>query len=180
MFGQATSVGDGDNFRLYHTPGGRLLGWGWMPGRKVPQRPKTGQTIAVRLAGIDAPECAHFGKPSQPYSFEALAWLKDRLLDNRVRVELHRRDQYDRVVATVWLREGILKYKKSNVGLEMVKVGLAGVYEAKSGTEFGGYETKYRAAELDAKAKKKGIWASKKRFESPRAYKNRMAIAQNQ
>jgi len=33
-------VGDGDNFRLYHTPGGRLLGWGWFPGRKVPTDPK--------------------------------------------------------------------------------------------------------------------------------------------
>lgn len=36
LFGQVTSVGDGDNFRLFHTPGGRLLGWGWFPGRKVP------------------------------------------------------------------------------------------------------------------------------------------------
>src|SRR5205809_8044171 len=36
LFGMVTSVGDGDNFRLFHTPGGRLAGWGWFPGRKVP------------------------------------------------------------------------------------------------------------------------------------------------
>lgn len=37
LFGRVTSVGDGDNFRLFHTPGGRLAGWGWLPGRGVPQ-----------------------------------------------------------------------------------------------------------------------------------------------
>lgn len=36
LLGQVTSVGDGDNFRLYHTPGGRLVGWGWLPWMKVP------------------------------------------------------------------------------------------------------------------------------------------------
>ena len=36
LFGKVTSVGDGDNFRVFHTPGGLLAGWGWLPGRKVP------------------------------------------------------------------------------------------------------------------------------------------------
>jgi hypothetical protein len=32
IFGTVTSVGDGDNFRIYHTPGGYLAGWGvWRP-----------------------------------------------------------------------------------------------------------------------------------------------------
>lgn len=35
LFGKATSVGDGDGFHLYHTPGGRLAGWDWL--RKVPE-----------------------------------------------------------------------------------------------------------------------------------------------
>lgn len=38
LFGQVTSVGDADNFRLYHTPGGRLAGWGWLPWKTVPTR----------------------------------------------------------------------------------------------------------------------------------------------
>lgn len=61
----------------------------------------------------------------------------------------------------------------------MVKAGLAGVYEAKTGTEWGGLEDKYRAAEVDARSRKKGMWASKKGYESPRAYKTRMAIAED-
>jgi endonuclease YncB( thermonuclease family) len=45
IFGKVTSVGDGDNFRVYHTPGGRLAGWGW--ARRVPQEKEklTGQTV---------------------------------------------------------------------------------------------------------------------------------------
>ncbi len=38
VFGQVTSVGDADNFRLYHTPGGRLAGWGWLPWKTVPTK----------------------------------------------------------------------------------------------------------------------------------------------
>lgn len=37
IFGKVTSVGDGDNFRIYHTPGGWLAGWGWLPWRRVPK-----------------------------------------------------------------------------------------------------------------------------------------------
>lgn len=36
LFGTVTRVGDGDNFHLYHTPGGILTGWGWL--RKVPEK----------------------------------------------------------------------------------------------------------------------------------------------
>ena len=36
LFGYVTSVGDGDNFRIFHTPGGRWAGWGWMWGRGIP------------------------------------------------------------------------------------------------------------------------------------------------
>jgi len=38
LFGHVTSVGDADNFRLYHTPGGRIAGWGWLPWKKVPAK----------------------------------------------------------------------------------------------------------------------------------------------
>lgn len=57
----------------------------------------------------------------------------------------------------------------------MLKLGLATVYEAKSGAEFGvGLEEKYRKAEWWAKLRKRGMWAGKmKDFESPREYKTR-------
>jgi hypothetical protein len=35
IFGRVTAVGDADNFRIYHTPGGRWAGWGWL--RHIPK-----------------------------------------------------------------------------------------------------------------------------------------------
>ncbi|KAH0544151.1 putative endonuclease lcl3 [Glutinoglossum americanum] len=174
LFGRVTSVGDGDNFRLFHTPGGRLAGWGWFPGRRVPERREDlkSRTIHVRLAGVDAPELAHFGRPAQPYSGDALTWLREYILQRRVRAYIYKRDQYDRVVATVYVRRWLIR---RDVGLQMLKQGLATVYEAKSGAEFGSLEHKYRRAEWWAKKRGKGMWAMNTAdFESPRAYKTRM------
>lgn len=174
LFGRVTSVGDGDNFHLFHTPGGRLAGWDW--ARRVPSDRKAlkGKTIPVRIAGVDAPECSHFGRPAQPYSAEALAWLQEYILNRRVRAYIYRRDQYDRVVATVFIRRGLIPFKR-DVGLEMLKRGLATTYEAKSGVEFGGLEEEYKAAEEKAKRWGVGMWAGKTAGESPREYKNRHA-----
>ena len=38
LFGRVSSVGDGDNFHLFHTPGGRAMGWGWL--RRIPEARK--------------------------------------------------------------------------------------------------------------------------------------------
>ncbi|KAK4629122.1 putative endonuclease lcl3 [Fulvia fulva] len=185
-FGYVTSVGDGDGFRLYHTPGGRLAGFTWL--RKIPQKKQElkDQTLSVRIAGIDAPECAHFGNDGQPYGPEALAWLRSKLEGRFVRVLPHSKDQYQRIVATAWVRKwGIFK---SDVGLEMLKNGLATVYEAKTGAEFGGKKDEYRAAETKAREKKLGMWQQpgivdrvlfgkkeKRHVETPREYKSRTA-----
>lgn len=57
LLGQVTSVGDGDNFRIYHTPGGRLLGWGWAPGRRVPtaRRELKDQTVSFPFLSLPRP-----------------------------------------------------------------------------------------------------------------------------
>ncbi|KAG4433877.1 putative endonuclease lcl3 [Cadophora sp. M221] len=175
LFGKVTRVGDADNFHLFHTPGGRMAGWEWAPGRKIPENKVDlkNNTIHVRIAGIDAPEGAHFGKPAQPYSAEALEWLKNYITDRRVRAYIYKRDQYERVVATVWVRRFLFR---RDVGREMLKAGFATVYEAKSGAEFGDFEEKYREVEEKAKRKKLGMWAgNSKDYESPRDYKIRTA-----
>lgn len=129
--------------------------------------------IHVRLAGIDAPEGAHFGKPAQPYSAEALEWLKSYIMNRRVRAYIYKRDQYERVVATVWVRRFLLR---KDVGKEMLKRGLATVYEAKMGAEYGDFEQKYRGIEEVAKMKRRGMWSMKpSAYESPRDYKTRTA-----
>lgn len=189
LFGYVTSVGDGDNFRFFHTPGGRIMGWGWL--RQIGQKKKNGKrriggtegTLHVRIAGVDAPELAHFGRPSQPHSQEALDWLRYFVLQRHVRVYPYRRDQYDRIVCSVVRRRFF--FFKQDVGLQMIKRGLATVYEAKFGSEFGGNEEKYREAEAKAKNKKVGMWQepglvskmlgkTKEPLESPREYKTRM------
>ena len=125
----------------------------------------------IRIAGIDAPELAHFGRPSQPHSQQALDWLTSYVLHRRVRAYVYKKDQYDRAVATVYVRKWLLR---RDVGLQMLRKGLATVYEAKTGAEFGHLEDKYRKAERWAKARKKGMWAGKKRnYESPRQFKSK-------
>lgn len=186
LYGYVTRVGDGDNFHIFHTPGGKLLGWGWAPGRKVQNlkgKELKDRTVHVRIAGIDAPEAAHFGRPAQPHSQEALDWLKSTVLNKYVRAYPYSRDQYERAVSSVYQRKWI--FFKSDVGLNMIKQGLATVYEAKFGSEFGGQEEKYRAAEDKAKSRGVGMWqsgiwekltgkGSGKTVETPREYKKRM------
>ena len=195
LYGYVTRVGDGDNFHLFHTPGGRLLGWGWAPRRRPKDiiaraaKSKGGQSVHVRLAGVDAPEMAHFGRPEQPFAKEALEWLKGFLGGRYVRVYPYRADQYHRVVCGVYRRRwGVWN---QDVGLQMLKRGLATVYEAKFGSEFGNKEEEYRAAEARAKERKVGMWQDEgllKRLlgkkqeplESPRAYKQRMALEEKE
>lgn len=219
LYGYCTSVGDGDNFRFYHTPGGLGAGWGWLVGRRayllrnatdvknksnnnhntkdgfaaLPKEVRD-QTLHVRIAGIDAPELAHFGRPAQPFGAEALVFLKQLVLGRYVRVYIHRRDQYERVVATVYVRSWF-GLRKKDVGLEMLKKGVATVYEAKFGSEFGGLEDVYRNAEKRAKQEGLGLWKGAKshgksrgiwgwffgntedspgKFETPRQYKDRI------
>ena len=129
--------------------------------------------IHIRLAGVDAPELAHFGRPAQPFSQEAMNFLTSYILHRRVRAFIYKRDQYDRAVATVYVRRWLLR---RDVGLQMLWRGLATVYEAKSGAEFGKLEGKYRSAEKWAQKKRKGMWAgNEKEYESPRDYKSRMS-----
>ena len=84
---------------------------------------------------------------------------------------MYRKDHYERAVATVYVRRWGLR---RDVGYQMLRRGLATVYEAKSGAEFGALEERYRGVEAWARRKGRGIWAVKEGFESPREYKERM------
>lgn len=124
-------------------------------------------TLPVRICGVDAPERAHFGNPAQPFSEEALIWLRHTVLAKSVWIKPLSTDQYGRCVARVayWTWTG---YK--DLSLEMVKRGLAVVYESKSFAEFDGREKAYRRQEKIARAQKRGLW-SQKRIETPGEYK---------
>lgn len=82
-------------------------------------------------------------------------------------------------------------FRKRDIGLEMLKNGLATVYEAKTGSEFGTFEQKYRDAQKKAEEQKVGMWTkpnllgrlrgeTAKRAETPREYKQRHAATEKQ
>lgn len=137
LVGRVTSVGDADGFRLYHTPGIPILR-DWIHDVNKKRKPSElrNQTLSVRIAGADAPEAAHFGKPAQPFSKEAHDELKRLVLDRTVWLEASHVDQYKRLVATpyVWLPPYVLG--RTNVSLELVKQGLATVYRS-AGASYG-------------------------------------------
>lgn len=75
------------------------------------------ETLHIRIAGIDAPEAAHFGRPAQPHSAESLDWLRETLMGKKVRCQLLRKDQYSRIVrgsAGVPLTTGRCSYDLKN------------------------------------------------------------------
>ena len=172
--GYGLTIRDGDNFRFYHVPALQMVYWLLSGSRQlkfksvnmedIKQLRKAG-TIAIRLAGIDAPESAHFGMKEQPLSKEAVAYLKGLLQnENTINIKLRKiiveplkRDQYGRLVSMVYYQPiPFIPYYK-NVSEEMIKLGLAVVYRA-GGAEYGHIEEKLIKLEGIAKRKRKGIW----------------------
>ena len=111
----------------------------------------------------------HFGRPVQPYYAESLAWLKENIEGRRIKCELLRRDQYERVVALPLLprtfrpwhycrrwwtpQGGSSGGATRNLPLEMIRAGWGVVYSQK-GAEYGsGWEKEtYLAAEAEAQS----------------------------
>ncbi|TKA54851.1 hypothetical protein B0A53_02660 [Rhodotorula sp. CCFEE 5036] len=167
--GYVTSVGDADNFRFWHQP--TLRPWAKPPNKKSDLK---NETLHVRLAGVDAPELAHFGNPAQPYADEALDWLTRQLLGRKVRVELFRKDQYGRIVGMCYVRN-FPWLRTSNVSALMLKAGYATVYEQANAVHAGRLAEFHRLEDAAKKARR-GMWAQGKdsRPESPADFKKRM------
>ncbi|KAI0063542.1 SNase-domain-containing protein [Artomyces pyxidatus] len=174
--GVVTSVGDADNFRIYHTPG---IGWKWpLKFRRVPSAVKElkDKTIHIRMAGVDAPEAAHFGRPAQPYAEEALSWLKNQVEGKTVYCQVLRKDQYSRIVAIPLLSPrifpGFIASGKC-IPLEMLRAGWVEVYE-QSGAEYGRWgKDEFMRIQAEAQTSKRGMWKHGTTAESPSEYKRR-------
>lgn len=95
----------------------------------------------VRLNHIDAPES------NQPYGKESAAHLKSLIFGKEVRVEYETTDRYGRILGIVFLGE-------TDINLQMVRGGYAWHY-----THFD-KSPSYAAAEREAKATKRGLWAT--------------------
>lgn len=166
--GKVTRVGDGDGFRLFHTPGGVVTGWGWLRHVPTKRQDLKDETLMVRLCGIDAPERSHWGKSAQPYSEEAMEWLKSYVGGKNIKITPYLIDQYKRLIAKaqIWKWTG-----RKDVSAEMLKRGLALVYEGISDAEFGGNEHYYRKLEAKAKRRRKGLWGLRGNLLTPGQYK---------
>ncbi|KAG6872685.1 hypothetical protein C0995_007663 [Termitomyces sp. Mi166 len=178
--GVVTSVGDADNFRLYHTP---PFGFRWpFKFRRIPSVTKElkDETLHIRIAGMDAPEGAHFGRPAQPYFTESLAWLRGKISGKSVYCQLLRRDQYSRIVANVLLSPRILPrslFSGKVLALEMLRAGWATTYE-QTGAEYGKVgKDEFLRVEAEAKAARRGMWAKGINAETPAEFKRRHAAA---
>ena len=86
----------------------------------------------------------------------------------RVKVEIYQVDRYKRLLSTIFL-DG------KDINLAMIEAGLAEVYRGpKSGNP---YKPQYQAAEDAARYAKKGMWVLGGKYESPRAYRQRVGIS---
>ncbi|ELQ75801.1 putative SNase-like domain protein [Trachipleistophora hominis] len=146
-----TKVCDGDTIRVRHRPT-----WSCMRTTK--------RTILVRLYGIDAPECAHFGMPAQPYSKESTALLRKYVMGKKVYVTKLGTDRYDRCIGRVVV-DGV------DVSVMMVRMGMACVYVGYNAI-YGRWYDKLVRCEKRAKKRALGMW--KEGVELPMDYKRRM------
>jgi endonuclease YncB( thermonuclease family) len=184
--GYIISVNDSDNVRFYHTS---FLSRLFFRRPSIKRSDVKYETINVRLAGIDAPEMAHFGGDCQPYAKEAKEWLTKFAEGRRATIQLLRYDQYSRAVASVYTGWPW----NSNVSVEMVKAGFATIYED-GGAEYGGFEPQLRKNLKEAqylilcafllimrvRAKRKGMWKqSWATYVSPSQYKKNLRLSQD-
>lgn len=164
LHGMVVAVRDGDTLRVRHAP----LLFRLLNAYKLPSNTKLSQTtINIRLAAVDAPECASFGHRGQKYGPIAREWLREYTLGRKVAFRVHAIDQYKRALATVYRKPKnpilrVLGLGKRNVGLELTRAGYATLYTG-SGAEYGGERLKrlYMKIEQRARQKKLGMWSEK-------------------
>lgn len=114
----------------------------------------------IRLQGIDAPESRQaFGTASKKSLAELVA-------GQQVEVRLQQRDRYDRWLGTVWVAEPSCRQRNCpftvDVGHVQLTRGMAWWYRAYAKEQSPQEASAYRYAEKTARARKVGLWQSKK------------------
>jgi endonuclease YncB( thermonuclease family) len=112
-----------------------------------------GESVPIRLIGIDTPETVHPRIPIQPYGPEASAYLKALLPPGdsvQLELDVQARDRYGRLLAYVYTEDG----RQAN--LLMAQAGLARVLTIPPNVR---YVDLYQAAAAGAQSVSKGLWA---------------------
>ena len=107
-----------------------------------------GSREQIRLIGIDAPELAQrpWGKKAKKYLEELVAASGWEL---GIEYDVERRDQYNRVLAYLWTRNGRL------INEEMLRKGLVVLFTFPPNVK---YVDRLKAAQVIARENKIGIW----------------------
>lgn len=149
--GKVVRVYDGDNARIERTINGRAV------------------VRNYRIAGIDAPERS----TRQPYWQASQQQLAQLIVGKEVVVEVRGRD-------TVWKRPlAVIKVGGVDAGLEQVKNGAAWYLPLYGRSLTAEEKAAYAQAYAEAKAAKRGLWASANPIE-PRIWRKRMREARQQ
>lgn len=115
---------------------------------------QSGESVPVRLIGVDAPEVSRPAQPAQCFGAEASSFMTDLVEGERVRLEHDRSqgrlDDYGRQLAYVWLAEGRLANEL------VIGEGFAFEYTYDEAYE---YRDRFRAAQADAERNARGLWA---------------------
>jgi micrococcal nuclease len=114
--------------------------------------PSIGGNEEVRLIGIDTPETKDPSEGVEPYGPEASAFATKVLTGSRVQLEfdVEREDQYNRLLAYVWLRPGGAIFNEV-----LLKKGYAQAYPYPPNTN---YEARFAATQEQARAARLGLW----------------------
>jgi micrococcal nuclease len=163
--GRCLAVSDGDTIRFRHAP---TL---WHSSTLNDGEKLSEEALSIRVCTIDTPETAKFGKPGQPYGDKAKDLLAGMLEQKIVYCRLLKKDQYGRAVAEV--RTGSMWPFYRYVDENMLKAGLAEVYQG-SGAVYG-HRGKdfYLALQEKARSTKTGMW-KELNLESAADYKARL------
>jgi len=110
----------------------------------------------VRILGINSPEIARLGKPSQPYADSAAAFTRSLIEGKQIKLTFEDRtyDIFGRLLAYVWLTD---KEGKDSLFIqaELLKAGLARISYYPKGKRY--YELFYNLRRTAMK-NKRGIW----------------------
>lgn len=116
---------------------------------------KDGQSVKVRLIGINAPEIYNYQKTPQCFGTEATKRAQELLEGTSVRIETDPSqdiyDKYGRLLAYAYLPNG------TNVAEQLIREGYAHEYTYHLPYR---YQKEFRAAQASAKTNTLGLWKS--------------------
>ncbi len=126
-----------------------------------------GLKFTIRLVGIDTPELGKKGEKNQPYSQEAKEKLTQLIGKKTISLKQYGTGGYNRVLAEIFVNA-------TNINLEMVRAGLAEVYQGKLPNRLD--KNLYFQTEKLAKHSLDGMWAQGTAYESPRLWRKKFPL----